>query len=647
MRHSVRALGAYTVIAVVMTWPLARAIGRNVAWDLGDSVLNMWILSWDCEQFRAILGGDFARVRHFFDANIFYPAPLTLAYSEHLVAQAVQIFPIYALTRNPILAYNILFLSTFVLSGLGTYLLVRELTGNSLAGFMAGLLFGFALYRIPQSSHLQVLSAQWMPFTLYGFRRYFDTRRLQPLIGGSVALSAQNLSCGYYLLYFPPFVVAFVLWEMARRGLIRNRRVWTYVSIAAIFVLLVTAPFVVPYARLRSQLYSERSLAEVSRYSADVYSYATASPALRLWGKAAQAYPKSEGELFPGVVPLLLALVGLFAAVVQAARVQDERGRRSRAPTWLLGLLVALAIAHLAGAISVITLRRLNVDSGWFVLRMGDANQLLLRASVALAAVLAASPTARKRTAMFLRSYGFFLLLFVATIWLSLGPAPRALGRPIDLASPYRAIFENVPGFEGLRVPARFAMIGLLMLAVLGGWGTTVLLRHNAGRYAVGLLAVVFLAEGTTLPFQINAMTPVSGFNTPDARLFRPARAPDIYKEFARQPRDSVLAELPIGPEEFDLRAMFYSTVHWRPIVNGYSGFFPPYYGQLTAALTDIPRHAEISRDALMATGVTHVIIHEGAYLDAEGRDTTSTLRGFGAVEIYRDGSDVLLALPH
>ena len=49
------ALAAYALITVVMTWPLTAGLTRDVAWDLGDSVLNMWILAWDCEQFRAIL----------------------------------------------------------------------------------------------------------------------------------------------------------------------------------------------------------------------------------------------------------------------------------------------------------------------------------------------------------------------------------------------------------------------------------------------------------------------------------------------------------------------------------------------------------------------------------------------------------------
>ena len=86
----------------------------------------------------------------------------------------MQILPVYALTGNIILCYNLLFLSTFVLSGLGMFLFVREVTGSARAGFVAGLIYAFAPFRVPQFAHLQVMSSQWMPFVLYGLRRYFD-----------------------------------------------------------------------------------------------------------------------------------------------------------------------------------------------------------------------------------------------------------------------------------------------------------------------------------------------------------------------------------------------------------------------------------------------------------------------------------------
>src|SRR5215510_15565627 len=227
-----------------------------------------------------------------YDANIFFPAPLTLAYSEHLIPQAIQIFPIYALTRNPILCYNLLFLSTFVLSGLGMFLFAREMTGSAAAAFVGGLLFAFAPYRIPQSSHLQVLSSQWMPLAMYGFRRYFVGRRTRALIGATAAVVVQGLSSGYYLLYFTPFAVAHVLWEMWRTGQLNDRRTWFALLAAAAVAALVVAPFVVPYFRASRELELSRSLSETTRLSADIYSYATASTAQRFWGERI-------GNIFP------------------------------------------------------------------------------------------------------------------------------------------------------------------------------------------------------------------------------------------------------------------------------------------------------------------------------------------------------------
>ena len=633
-------LCAYVAAAVAATWPLARGLGRDVAWDLGDSVLNMWILSWDVEQMRRIAGGDLARIASFFDANIFHPLPLTLAYSEHLLAQAIQIAPLALLTGNPILCYNLLFLSTFALSGLGMYLLVRELTGNPWAAFVAGLVFAFAPYRLAQASHLQVRSSQWMPFVFYGLLRYFETRRVTPLAGAAFALAAQNLSSGYYLLFFAPFAAAFGLWQIAIRGLWRDRLVWAKLTAAAVVVAALTAPFLVPYAAVRGQGFVERTLTEVSRFSADVYSYATAFPGQRVWGSSMQAFPKPEGELFPGLVPLLLAAVGLL--------MWGASGRprlEGPAPRWIAWLLAALAIGHAAAAMVTIAVRRTTFDTGLFVVRIGNINQLLLRAAIAFALLLIVSPTARARTAAFMRDRGFFLAALIAAFWLSLGPLPQSMGRPLEIASPYAFLFEYVPGFDGVRVPARFAMIVALLLAILAGYGASVLLRWPFGRPALALLTLLFLAESTHVPFVVNGVTPPRGFNPPEARVYRPAQAPAIYHAIAEISPGSVLAELPLGYPDFDQRAMFYSTVHWKRLVNGYSGFTPPHYGRLTAVLSEIPRHADSSLATLREMGVTHVLVHEAAYIDGEGVATTAVLRESSAVELRRDGTDVLLQL--
>ncbi len=641
-RQAAYAIVAYTVIAVVMTWPLAKGLARDVAWDLGDPVLNMWVLSWDCEQFRGILGGHYSHLRHFFDANIFHPAPLTLAYSEPLVPQALQIFPIYALTRNPILCYNLLFLSTFVLSGLGMFLFARELTGNVAAACIGGLLFAFAPYRVPQSSHLQVLSSQWMPFALYGFRRYFDGGRLRPLAGATAAVVAQGLSCGYYLLYFSPFAALYVLWEMWRVGRLKDGRTWLALGIAAFVAAIVILPFVIPYVRVSRELQVARSLTETTRLSADVYSYATASVAERFWGsRLAGVFQKPEGELFPGLVPVLLALIGIVASGRTRAPAEPSTWRTRTA--WVLW---AIAVAQGIAAAAPIVFRRLTLDLWLFDVRLVNATQLLLRAAVAYAIAFGLSSSIRQRAAAFMQSRGFFVAALLTAMWLSLGPSPQVLGRPLDLASPYRFLWTYVPGFEGLRVPARFAMIVTLMLAVLAAFGAAAVARAQYGAIVLALLAGVFLYEAAAAPFVVNGMSPVRGFNTPSARLAAPNRAPEIYKTVNRLPASTVLADLPLGQTDYDLRAMYYSIAHGRPILNGYSGFFPLHYGRAIVSLSEVPRHPDVSMEMLKELGATHVIVHEGAYLDAEGRDTTAALRRLGATEVFREGAEVLLALP-
>ena len=88
------AAGAYLAVAILATWPLVLGLGRDVPRDLGDSVLTMWILAWDSDHFVKLLHGNSGGLTGFFDANIFYPARLTLAYSEHFIPQAIQSFQV-------------------------------------------------------------------------------------------------------------------------------------------------------------------------------------------------------------------------------------------------------------------------------------------------------------------------------------------------------------------------------------------------------------------------------------------------------------------------------------------------------------------------------------------------------------------------
>src|SRR5262245_28182698 len=130
----------YSLLSLGLTYPLIANLDSAVPNDIGDPLLNTWILAWDT---HALLTHPAA----LFQANIYYPLPQTLAYSEHLFSTALLALPLQLITREPLVAYNLSLLLTFPLAAFGMYLLIWRWTGQPGAAFIAGLIFGFAPYR--------------------------------------------------------------------------------------------------------------------------------------------------------------------------------------------------------------------------------------------------------------------------------------------------------------------------------------------------------------------------------------------------------------------------------------------------------------------------------------------------------------------
>jgi hypothetical protein len=90
------ALALFIVLAVVHTWPLASDPAHLSRNENGDTLLNTWIVAWVIHQApRAPL--------QLFNANIFYPEPNTLAYSEALLVQSAMGAPLVWAGASPVL----------------------------------------------------------------------------------------------------------------------------------------------------------------------------------------------------------------------------------------------------------------------------------------------------------------------------------------------------------------------------------------------------------------------------------------------------------------------------------------------------------------------------------------------------------------
>jgi hypothetical protein len=623
----------YVVVTIVMTWPLAAGLTRDVPGDFGDPLFTSWVLSWDATH----LG------RGWWSANIFAPHPLSLAYSEHFLPQALQALPVYAVTKNPILCYNLLFLSTFALSGLGMFLLGRELTGSAAAGFVAGLAFAFAPYRLASVPHLQVLSSAWMPFVLFGLHRYFESGRPRPLAGAAAAWLVQNLSCGYYLLFFSPIVVFYIAWELTRRGLWRDTRTLWRVAAAIAIVLAATAPFLLPYLELRRLGFNPRSLAETRRFSADVYAYLTADPNLRLWGPIAQAWPKSEGLLFPGLTIVVLAAIGLRRKDETAENAENAEQRLSlrslRSPRFLLIVVAAALVVTLLLGFSI-RLPGIKITS---------LPRVLGICAIAGAILFGVSRDARLGARRWLLSpAGVFSAITLFAVVMSFGPDIHAMGRTVTTTNLYALFYERVPGFDGLRVPARYAMIVTLGLAALAGLGVASLDRRRARASVVAGALILIEAFAVPIPIDQNSTDyKQAGLAPLPASLAIGAGAPAVYRFAAQLPASAVLIELPLGEPAFDVRYMFYSTLHWRRLVNGYSGGAPADYERLTESLKDLFDRPERAWRAVIDSTATHAIVHQASYANDGGVRIADWLRANGAREVAAFGGDRVFELRH
>lgn len=358
----------------------------------------MWRLSWIAEALTH-------QPTRLFDAPIFHPELRTLAYSDAVLLQGLVATPAL-LAGAPILpTYNLLLLAGPWLSALGTYLLIRSLLlpvdddgaatrahGNRTAAngpavwwpaLIGAVIFGLLPYRLEHIMHLELQWSQWMPLSCWALHRTVRRGRIADGVLTAVFVLCQFLSCIYYGIFLVLVLAAAAPWLL----LTRQRAALRRIAVAVIVGAVLTGPILVAYSapyRANQQAFGGRAAWEIDTWSARPGSFLAAPPENRLYGAATASFGAPEGRLFPGVIAIVLAVVGLVTArarretwMYAAALVTSSllslgtstpvygamlavapplRGLRAPAR---FGMLVALAIAVLAGLGAAALLSRL------------------------------------------------------------------------------------------------------------------------------------------------------------------------------------------------------------------------------------------------------------------------------------------------
>lgn len=477
-----------------------------------------------------------------FNANIFHPHQRTLAYSEHLIGSSLLAMPIILFTKNVILAYNFVFLFSFFVSALGMFLLVRHLTGYSWPAFISALIFAFCPYRFAHLAHLQLLTIQWLPFAFLYLHKFVNQFKYRHLILAITFYVLQCLSCGYYALFTTVFIACFLLLNI-KKDFFAWQNIKSFILLSLITVSLLF-PLFYPYMKLKKDWGFKRSLEEIIPFSADVQSYLRVSTENKLYG-AILADPGNsiEKTLFPGLVCLCLAVLGIIGFMCRGRQLNPK-------------LTEHLPLSSVQGKIT------------------------------------------------FLRNPMVYYLLtaFLAFLF-SLGPLIHIHTTYKDLImGPYALLYNLIPGFDGLRVPARFGIFTMFALSTLAGYGASILLRIKGNTKKKLLLCLIpglILLEYYSGPIHLVSVNNAEGI-------------PPVYGWLAKQKEDFAIIELPITDLWHETPYMYYSTYHWKKLVNGYSGYYPPLYYYLKDRMVLFPG-SEFLRD-LQSLGVRYIIWHSQPY---------------------------------
>ncbi len=575
-------LTCYTVLALLLTWPLVAHLTTHVPGDGIDDPSLAWNLWWIKARLVDQLNLDIFHVDW-----MFWPIGINLGFYTLTPLNGLLSLPLQT-GMSLVLASNLVLLSSFVLGGYGTFLLVRyllryhpasatPLRPDILFALIPGVIYAFGSSKLFYASlgQFNIASSQWIPFTVLYVLRTGQRRRWQDGAIAALFLTLQAWSELTYATFLLIFTGLYAIWLLVTELLSRSSQpqssslgpLFTILSRFVLMGLLFAlgiAPFLwamLPDLRAEGDFFTSGG-GFSDLFSADLFGYLVPTrlhPWLGAW-VAGLAFPNDKGQhIFIGYSLLALAVAG-----------------------------------------SLRLLRR----QGW-------------------------------------RGIFWPGITFIFW-WLTLGPVVRVLGQPTSIPGPF-ALVSLLPFFNGNRYPSRYSVMVMLGLAVLAGYGLMVVRDWHERRaqgssprqmrlvqttISIALIAV-FLLEHISVPL------PLSDF-----------RIPSIYQTIADEAGDFAVLELPTGwrngarvmgrSDVLIMMEQWYQTSHGKRLLGGNTSRNPGYKFQY---YSNAPLLGDLI--GLMNADQPHI----GPVIDAEWDDLVARNRAIAPAAL--DFLDVRFVVVH
>lgn len=523
-RHLIVLL-VYTLLTLLMTWPLAANLTTAIPGDSFDGWQNYWNLWW----LKVALVE--RQTNPFVTDLLYHPTGVGLYFHTLNPFNGLITLPIQ-LSLGLIPAYNAVVFISWVLGGYGAYLLalwilrpkseierleIEKRTGeipysgvpsglrtlHSLAAFLAGLIFTFSPFHMAHLlGHMQVMALQWIPFyVLYLLRTMEESKNrkgwLRSALLAGLFLTLAGLCDWYFVLYLLLFTGLGVVWYLGYWVLGIGRRLphlQSPISILAVpvviglFFFTLLAPILLPMLREATQFsFMIRPAADLYTFSASVMDFFVPNRLHTLFRPESFAWignqvaPPSERTISIGYLPLALALVAVW---------KD----RKRVRFWLVCALFFLLLA-------------LGPRPHWGYITQADI------------------------------------------------PVDNEV---IERWTPFALLNRLIPFMRISRSVSRYALMVQLSMAMAAAVGFVALSKTSASKprslspaLFVSLSALLVLLEFWVAPYPLS-----------------PPDTPAFYEQLRTQPDTGAVLNLPMNYDRPGY--LLYQTVHQKPLTVGY-----------------------------------------------------------------------------
>lgn len=319
----------YALLLLAFTAPLSLDLGARSFAQGPDTRLYLWTLGWDLHALKT-------DPLHVFDANIFFPEKLTLAYSEHLVGASLLALPLSFFTSNLDLILNFVLLLATFLTALGSDLLARECGASKRAALLAGIVGGFAGPRLSRLTQAHLATLHFVPWALAFAIRYLREGRRKDLLITIALFTLQATTSGHGGLFLA-VALALLFGGALISGRLKPAAALADCGLAGALLLAINVPFVIPYYEVRGQVGLTRSIEDAAAYAPSPSAWLESTTRVQTaivsgLGSFSSGLEPANAALFPGFVCLFLAAAASLGVI---------RRRESRT----IGAVFMLALA--------------------------------------------------------------------------------------------------------------------------------------------------------------------------------------------------------------------------------------------------------------------------------------------------------------